>query len=151
MTKINDGGPDENEAVWRWLGRSIVSAFDRDATASQFLRDDGEGGFASGIYRMAREIDRLREKCGEPPERDPDWQKREDAEFDAAFDALLAERSKSKEQATDHASTSPGPVNCQIRKRFQKEAYPRTCERCGLGPCPFFHNDGRSKSEEQGT
>ena len=61
------------------------------------------------------------------------------------------ERSKSKEQATDHASTSPGPVNCQIRKRFQKEAYPRTCERCGLGPCPFFHDDGRSKLKEQGT
>lgn len=100
MTKIKDGGPDAKEALrhLRDMFGSIVSAFDRDATANQFLRDDGEGGFASGIYRMAREIDRLREKCGEPPERDPDWQKREDAEFDAAFDALLAERSKSQGQ-----------------------------------------------------
>ena len=46
---------------------------------------------------------------------------------------------------TDHASTSPGPVNCNIRRRLQGEGYPRTCERCGLGPCPFFDNDGRSK------
>ena len=44
----------------------IVEAFDKDQTAGQFLREDGEGGFASGIYRMAREIDRLRVKCGEP-------------------------------------------------------------------------------------
>lgn len=45
----------------------IVEMFDKDATAGHFLREDGEGGFASGVYRMAREIDRLREKCGEPP------------------------------------------------------------------------------------
>lgn len=46
---------------------------------------------------------------------------------------------------TAHASTSPGPLNCSIRKRFQNMPYPRTCERCGLGPCPFFHNDGSVK------
>lgn len=46
---------------------------------------------------------------------------------------------------TQHATTSPGPVNCNIRMRAQGEAYPRTCERCGLDVCPFFHSDGRSK------
>src|SRR5260370_5450107 len=43
------------------------------------------------------------------------------------------------------AKTSPGPVNCSIRLRFHNEAYPRTCARCGLGPCPFFNNDGTAK------
>lgn len=40
-----------------------------------------------------------------------------------------------------HARTSPGPENCN-RRLVQNQAYPRTCERCGLGPCPFFDNDG---------
>jgi hypothetical protein len=39
----------------------IVTVFDTDETAGSFLREDGEGGFASGVYRMAREIERLRE------------------------------------------------------------------------------------------
>lgn len=38
----------------------IIDAFDKDKTAGEFLREDGEGGFASGVQRMAREIDRLR-------------------------------------------------------------------------------------------
>ncbi len=38
----------------------IVAIFDTDETAGSFLREDGEGGFASGVYRMAREIERLR-------------------------------------------------------------------------------------------
>jgi hypothetical protein len=67
---------DNFKAVWM----RVVEAFDNDATAIQFLRDDGEGGFPAGIYRMAREIDRLRKKCGEPDERDPSWQDEEDAE-----------------------------------------------------------------------
>ena len=46
---------------------------------------------------------------------------------------------------TQHATTSPGPVNCNIRMRAQGEAYPIMCERCGLDSCPFFHSDGRSK------
>lgn len=37
----------------------VIDAFDKDETAVSFLRDDGEGGFASGVYRMAREIERL--------------------------------------------------------------------------------------------
>lgn len=49
-----------------------------------------------------------------------------------------------KMEATAHASTSPGPVNCQSRLRFQGESYPLTCERCGLGPCPFFDQDGKA-------
>lgn len=60
----------------------IVEAFNDDKTAYQFLREDGEGGFKAGIYRMAREIDRLREKCGEPPYREPGWEEKEDAEID---------------------------------------------------------------------
>ena len=60
--------------------RRIIEIFDKDETAGSFLREDGEGGFASGVHRMAREIDRLRKKCGEPPasERDPSWQVEED-------------------------------------------------------------------------
>jgi len=47
--------------------KRIVELFDKDETAGAFLREDGDGGFAAGVYRMAREIDRLRIKCGEPP------------------------------------------------------------------------------------
>lgn len=61
----------------------VLEAFDRDKTAIQFLRHDGEGGLPAGVYRMAREIDRLREKCGEPPERDPSWQDEEDRKIDS--------------------------------------------------------------------
>jgi hypothetical protein len=43
---------------------------------------------------------------------------------------------------TDHASTAPGPVNCNTILRNQGHAYPRTCERCKLGPCPFYDADG---------
>jgi hypothetical protein len=53
--------------------------------------------------------------------------------------------------ATAHAITSPGPVNCQIRLRFQNKSYPRTCERCGFGPCPFFDpSNGNSLLNEAG-
>lgn len=50
-----------------------------------------------------------------------------------------------KPKATSHASTSPGPVNCNIRLHYQGSMYPRTCERCGLGPCPFFNQDGSKR------
>lgn len=70
----------------------IVEAFDKDKTATQFLREDGDGGFAAGVYRMAREIDRLRLKCGEPVERDPSWQLEEDNRIDAEIDAQFATR-----------------------------------------------------------
>jgi len=46
---------------------------------------------------------------------------------------------------TEQAKTSAGPINCSIWKRKQGQAYPRTCERCGLGPCPFFNSDGTKK------
>lgn len=45
----------------------------------------------------------------------------------------------------DHASESPGPVNCNIRLRYQNESYPRTCRRCGVSSCPFFNADGTPK------
>lgn len=38
----------------------LITLFDQDATAASFLSEDGEGGFVGGVYRMAREIDRLR-------------------------------------------------------------------------------------------
>lgn len=51
---------------------------------------------------------------------------------------------KLRNQAVLHASTSPGPVNCNAVLQAQGNAHPRTCERCGLGPCPFFDKDGNS-------
>lgn len=30
-----------------------------------------------------------------------------------------------------------GAVNCNYIIAAQNRAYPRTCRRCGLGPCPF--------------
>lgn len=39
----------------------IVAIFDQDPTAGSFLSEDGEGGFAAGVHRMAREIDALRD------------------------------------------------------------------------------------------
>lgn len=51
--------------------------------------------------------------------------------------------------ATAHASTSPGPVNCNIRLHFQNKGYPRSCERCGpTGTCPFFNGDGTAKTTD---
>lgn len=38
-----------------------------------------------------------------------------------------------------------GPVNCTHVLRRQGKAYPRTCQRCGLGPCPFYNQDGSEK------
>lgn len=39
----------------------IVTIFDQDPTAGSFLSEDGEGGFADAVHRMAREIDALRD------------------------------------------------------------------------------------------
>lgn len=36
----------------------------------------------------------------------------------------------------------PGPVNCTHVLRREGRSYPRTCERCGLGPCPFYDKQG---------
>ncbi len=38
----------------------VIEVFDKNATAASFLREDGEGGLASGVHRMAAEIGRLR-------------------------------------------------------------------------------------------
>lgn len=37
----------------------IVMVFDTNETAGRFLREDGEGGFAAGVSRMADSIDKL--------------------------------------------------------------------------------------------
>lgn len=37
----------------------IVETFDARPSAGKFLREDGEGGIASGVERMANEIERL--------------------------------------------------------------------------------------------
>ena len=47
--------------------------------------------------------------------------------------------------ASQHASASPGPINCNIRMHFQDEDEPLICQRCGLAPCPFFTEDGSPK------
>jgi len=39
----------------------------------------------------------------------------------------------------------PGLVNCTHVLRRDGNAYPRTCARCGLGPCPFYNKDGTVK------
>lgn len=74
----------------------IIEAFDKDPIAIQFLREDGEGGFRSGVYRMAREIERLWKKTGEPPTRDPRWQDEEDEQIDAEINAEFAKRKASE-------------------------------------------------------
>ena len=38
----------------------------------------------------------------------------------------------------------PGPVNCTHVLRREGKAYPRTCARCGLGPCPFYAKEPQS-------
>lgn len=54
-----------------------------------------------------------------------------------------------------HAATSPGPVNCNIRLRFQRLPYPQICERCRGGRlyeakmCPFFKEDGTAKPKRK--
>ena len=52
-----------------YMAERVREIFDTDTVAGQFLREDGDGGLASGIYRMAREIERLRSRCGEPNHR----------------------------------------------------------------------------------
>ena len=66
------------------------------------------------------------------------------ARVEAAKVLLNGTEQPAAEPVTDHASTSPGPVNCQVRLRAQGMPYPRTCERCGLGRCPFFGPDGKA-------
>lgn len=54
-------------------------------------------------------------------------------------DAASAPPRKSEE-------TPLGPVNCTHVLRRDGKPYPRTCERCHLGPCPFYRIDGRPAS-----
>lgn len=45
----------QNESLMR-----IAMVFDADPVAGEFLASDGDGGFAVAVFRMAREIERLR-------------------------------------------------------------------------------------------
>lgn len=67
----------------------IVDFFDRDETAGSFLREDGEGGFVGGIYRMAREIESLRASS---------------AAKDAEIAALKKEAAAFAEQVQDYSN-----------------------------------------------
>lgn len=40
------------------------------------------------------------------------------------------------------ATYAKGPVNCNTVLIAQDKTHPRTCARCGLGPCPFFDKHG---------
>lgn len=64
--------------------------------------------------------------------------------FEGAVSAALAAQPQGVPEGWSDARTSPGPVNCNVVRQAKGLAYPRTCERCGLGPCPFFDKNGRS-------
>lgn len=42
------------------------------------------------LMPAAAEIERLREKCGEPKERDPSWQDEEDEQIDADINEIVS-------------------------------------------------------------
>lgn len=42
------------------------------------------------------------------------------------------------------------PANCMYALQAAGKAYPRTCERCGLGPCPFGKPASRPLSPQSG-
>lgn len=74
---------------YEYIINKIRAIYETDPVAAQFLREDGEGGMSSGIYRMAREIERLRLKCGEPNHRPEGWEDDEDDRNDAEADQLI--------------------------------------------------------------
>lgn len=46
------------------------------------------------------------------------------------------------------AAKADGPTNCNIWRQAHPGTgpYPRTCERCKLGPCLFYNDDGSTRS-----
>lgn len=52
-------------------------------------------------------------------------------------EGLGEQRSASSESAAASNGRPKAPANCTRVLRSQGLAYPRTCQRCGLGPCPF--------------
>ena len=79
------------------------------------------------LERDIRQI--LTDKCG--------------GEIDAATAGILALFALSPAQAEKVPDPRPGPVNCKhVLRRAGEAYYPRTCERCRLGPCPFYNHDG---------
>lgn len=79
----------------------IVEVFDRNETAGAFLSEDGEGGFAAGVSRMADEIDRLRAalSASTPPAAPVKVTEGSDplAELVSRFSAALLEKLKAAE------------------------------------------------------
>ncbi len=74
----------------------IVAIFDKNETAASFLREDGEGGFASGVSRMVKEIDSLRELNAELVEA-LEWYSNLYGNESVAAKALAKARSSNKE------------------------------------------------------
>lgn len=65
--------------------------------------------------------------------------------------ALAASKPRTVEAEIATAQTRPSaPANCTHVLRKQGVGYPRTCNRCGLGPCPFFNNDGTELTDGRG-
>lgn len=52
---------------------------------------------------------------------------------------------QSEAEITAGPTLPTGPVNCTHVLRREGKSYPRTCARCGLGPCPFYDKDGNPK------
>ncbi len=91
--------PQEVAQHYAYLAEKVVTLFDADATAGSFLREDGEGGFASGISRMAREIDRLRAENAELNRRLSEEYANMDATM-KGWDALCAKSGETEEKLT---------------------------------------------------
>ena len=101
----------------RWIDTASqriahIKVFDEEATANQFLSEDGEGGFAAGVHRMAKEIERLQEvqkSCH-----------RDIIRQDARIEELEAERDALKELvsvAQGHAAEFAQQANAMKNER----------------------------------
>jgi hypothetical protein len=101
------------------------------------------------IYDLCREIEAAAARRPALPDREavarvirsyiPDGFEFLDYSDEAAADILAL---LSPAQAEKVPDPRPGPVNCQHVLRREGKPYPRTCERCRLGPCPFYNRDG---------
>lgn len=114
-----------------YFTKEVAVGHDCEFVVGYNVRCTGCGTSISDEYRD--EVVRLwngEDKKEEPEDEEP---------VEEVSKATPTERLAAREQ---HASTAPGPINCNTRLRFQNKAMPRTCARCGLGPCPFFTKDG---------
>ncbi len=51
------------------------------------------------------------------------------------------------EGAKIEVANGRGAVNCTYVMAATGKAYPRTCQRCGLGPCPFTYYLMKARSD----